>query len=178
MRSDKMPEEIERLYTINFTRVYKVGPKTQRAARLVKHIREFVGQHMKAEEAKVWIDGKVNESMWGRGILKPPRNIRIKATKFDDGVVEVTLPEVEKKEGKKAKAKAAEEVEKKAKKEKQAEKPKTADSRATEGRSESSAVERQHEEAPPAAPAPAASAPPAKPEAKAEPKEKPAEPKP
>ncbi|PKK81631.1 MAG: hypothetical protein CVT47_01435 [Thermoplasmata archaeon HGW-Thermoplasmata-2] len=114
-----MPEEIERLYTINFTRVYKVGPKNQRAARLVKHIREFVGQHMKAEVAKVWIDEKVNEAMWIRGILKPPRNIRIKATKFDDGVVEVTLPEVEKKEGKKSKAlaeKSAKEAEKKAKK--------------------------------------------------------------
>ncbi len=130
-----MPEEIERLYTINFTRVYKVGPKNQRAARLVKHIREFVGQHMKAEDAKVWIDEKVNEAMWIRGILKPPRNIRVKATKFDDGVVEVTLPEVEKKEGKKSKAEAAKEAEKKkadeakaaAKKEKQAEKPKIAE---------------------------------------------------
>ncbi|MDD5502257.1 MAG: 50S ribosomal protein L31e [Candidatus Thermoplasmatota archaeon] len=146
-----MPEEIERLYTINFTRVYKVGPKNQRAARLVKYIREFVGHHMKAEDAKVWIDETVNESMWGRGILKPPRNIRVKVTKFDDGVVEVTLPEVEKKEGKKAKALAEE---KKAEEEKAAKKAAAAATKAAKAAAEAKPAEA----VPVAAPAPAAPA--------------------
>lgn len=93
-----MPEEMERLYTINFSKVYKVGPKTRRTSRLIKHIREFVARHMKAEQDRVWIDQSVNQAMWAKGILKTPRNIRIKATKFEDGVVEITMPETEKKE--------------------------------------------------------------------------------
>jgi len=43
----------------------------------------------------VWIDSSVNEALWARGKYKIPSKIRVRAVKFDDGVVEVSLPEVE-----------------------------------------------------------------------------------
>jgi len=45
------------------------------------------------EEKNVWIDPPVNESIWRRGIENPLRRIRVRAVKFEDDLVEVTLPE-------------------------------------------------------------------------------------
>ena len=39
------------------------------------------------------MDTKLNEKLWERGIQNPPSRITVKATKFDDGTVEVTLSE-------------------------------------------------------------------------------------
>jgi large subunit ribosomal protein L31e len=50
-------------------------------------------RHMKAEEKNVWIDTKVNEAIWSRSIQKPPSKIMVKAVKFEDGLVEVSLPD-------------------------------------------------------------------------------------
>ena len=59
----------------------------------MREVKLFLAQHMKTEEDKVWIDNPVNEAIWSRGIQKPPTRIRVKAIRFDDGVVEVSLPE-------------------------------------------------------------------------------------
>jgi len=44
-------------------------------------------KHMKSES--VWIDNRVNEIIWARGAGNPPSSIKVKATKFEDGLVEV-----------------------------------------------------------------------------------------
>ncbi|HEX2021717.1 MAG TPA: 50S ribosomal protein L31e [Candidatus Thermoplasmatota archaeon] len=85
--------ELERVYTIPLRDAYMKAPRPKRANRAVKEIKIFLARHMKSEEAKVWIDNPVNEAIWARGIQKPPRRIRVKAIRFDDGVVEVSLPE-------------------------------------------------------------------------------------
>ena len=87
-----MADEIERIITVPL-KATKNAPRSRRAKRAVKEVREFIARHMKAEEDKVWIDTKLNEKLWERGIQNPPSKISVKATKFDDGTVEVTLPE-------------------------------------------------------------------------------------
>ncbi len=87
-----MSDEIERTITIPL-RATKMAPRSRRALRAVKEIRENVARHMKAEAEKIWIDQKLNEKIWERGIQKPPKKITVKAVKFDDGLVEVSLPD-------------------------------------------------------------------------------------
>ncbi len=87
-----MADEIERVITVPL-KATKMAPRSRRAKRAVKEVRELIARYMKAEEDKVWIDTKLNEKLWERGIQNPPSKISVKATKFDDGTVEVTLPE-------------------------------------------------------------------------------------
>lgn len=89
-----MAEEIERVYTIPL-RNAALAPRPKRANRAVTEVRQFLARHMKTGEEQVWIDGPVNELLWDRGIQKPPRRIRVRAIKFEDGIVEVSLPESE-----------------------------------------------------------------------------------
>ena len=84
--------EVEKVYTIPL-RAAKRVPRTHRAERAVTEVKNYVARHMKAEKDKVWIDNPLNEAIWARGIQKPPSRVRVKAIKFDDGVVEVSLPE-------------------------------------------------------------------------------------
>lgn len=59
----------------------------------MKAIKEYVMRHMKAGPEDIWIDARVNEAVWARGIEKPPNKIRVRVIKFEDGLVEVSLPE-------------------------------------------------------------------------------------
>ena len=68
-----------------------MAPRTKRAARAIKEIRDNIARHMKADADKVWIDKSLNEKIWERGIQNPPRKVTVKAVKFDDGLVEVSL---------------------------------------------------------------------------------------
>ncbi|HVO78006.1 MAG TPA: 50S ribosomal protein L31e [Methanomassiliicoccales archaeon] len=71
----------------------KASPRTKKSKKAMLEVREHVAKHMKAELKDVWIDQSVNELVWARGIKKPPSSIRVKAVKFEDGLVEVSLPE-------------------------------------------------------------------------------------
>jgi large subunit ribosomal protein L31e len=82
--------ELERIYTIPLRRA-KHGTRSKRANRAVDDVRIFLTRHMKSEN--IWIAGEVNESIWSRGKFTIPSKIRVRATRFDDGVVEVTLPD-------------------------------------------------------------------------------------
>jgi large subunit ribosomal protein L31e len=85
-------EELERIYTIPLRNV-KSSPRNGRADRAVRAVRTYLSKHMKADE--VWIDAAVNQKIWERGKYKIPSRIRVRARLFDDGVVEVSLPEEE-----------------------------------------------------------------------------------
>jgi large subunit ribosomal protein L31e len=74
-------------------RAVKAGPRTDRANRAVIVVREYITRHMKTDEKNVWIDSKVNEVLWARSITNPPMFITVKAVRFEDGLVEVSLPE-------------------------------------------------------------------------------------
>lgn len=86
-------EEIidERIYTVPLRKAYWTGSRLRRANRSVRILREFVNRHMKPEE--LLIQPEVNHRIWARGIQKPPRRLRIRATKNADNLVRVYLAE-------------------------------------------------------------------------------------
>ena len=86
-----MAEDVQ-IFTIPLL-VTKAAPRSKKAEKAVAEIKAFVAKHMKAKIEDVWMDQAVNESMWSRSIQKPPSKVRIKAVKFEDGLVEVSLPE-------------------------------------------------------------------------------------
>jgi large subunit ribosomal protein L31e len=85
--------EEERIYTIPLRKKIKTVPRWRRSEKAVKIVREFLSKHMKAEIDKVKLDPSINEKIWERGSQKPPGKIRVRAVKFDDGVVEAELVE-------------------------------------------------------------------------------------
>lgn len=87
-----MADEIERIMVISL-RATKQAPRTRRAKRAVKEVRETVMRHMRVSEDNVWIDASVNEKLWENGMRNPPSKITVKAVKFEDGLVEVSLSE-------------------------------------------------------------------------------------
>ncbi len=87
-----MADEYERTIVIPLRKT-KQAPRTRRANRAVKEVRENVARHMKADLEQVWLDASVNEKLWANGIRNPPNKITVKAAKFDDGLVEVSLAE-------------------------------------------------------------------------------------
>jgi large subunit ribosomal protein L31e len=82
----------ERIYTVPLGKAWNV-PKYRRAEKAITLLRQFTKRHMKPEE--VVIDPTVNEAIWARGIKKPPRKIRVRLSRDDEGVVTVTLAEAE-----------------------------------------------------------------------------------
>ena len=87
-----MSQELERVYTINLGKVL-LSPKNQRAKRAVNMVKEYARHHMKTEEIK--IEESVNHQIWKRGIKHPPRKIRVRMTKTDEGFVLVSPYEKE-----------------------------------------------------------------------------------
>ncbi len=98
-------EEIveEKTYTIPLGKALIMPPR-KRAPRAIRMIKTYVTKHMKLstrpeeeeeEPAKLVITKEVNERIWGKGIEKPPRKIRVRATKDKEGNVTVHLAETE-----------------------------------------------------------------------------------
>jgi large subunit ribosomal protein L31e len=84
--------ETERVYTIPLGRAW-VAQRYRRSEKAMTLLRKFVQRHMKPTE--MIIDPSVNEAIWAKGIRNPPRKIRVKLTKDDEGVVTVELVEAE-----------------------------------------------------------------------------------
>ncbi len=82
--------ELERIYTIPLRKT-KDLVRSRRADLAVRDVKRYLSQHMKSES--IWLDNTVNELLWSHGKYSIPSRIRVRATRFSDGVVEVTLPE-------------------------------------------------------------------------------------
>lgn len=93
MAEKEAEKEIERIYVIPLRRA-KVGRSSLAAPRAVKEVRSFLTKHMKVDSDDVWIDDSLNRELWSRGKFKIPSKIRVRAVKFEDGVVEATIPEL------------------------------------------------------------------------------------
>ena len=98
-----MSQDIERVYTINLGKVL-LSPDNQRAKRAVNMIKEFARHHMKIEQVKLEED--VSHLLWSRGIRHPPRKIRVRMTKTDEGYVLVSIYEGEEESTEKEEKKA------------------------------------------------------------------------
>ncbi len=83
-------EEIidERIYIIPLAKARK-GPRNKRAKKAIRYLREYMMRHFKPES--LVITQEVNEKIWERSIQKPPRKIKVRATKNIDGLVVVYL---------------------------------------------------------------------------------------
>ncbi|HEV2316217.1 MAG TPA: 50S ribosomal protein L31e [Thermoplasmata archaeon] len=88
-------EELEREYTVPLRASQHQPSRRRRAGHALETVRRFVARHMKGEHAQVWIDPRLNEYIWTRGVQHLPRNVRIKAIRFEDGLIEVDLMEGE-----------------------------------------------------------------------------------
>jgi large subunit ribosomal protein L31e len=78
----------ERVFTIPLRRAW-ISPVKKRAPRAIKIIKDYLKKHMKSDT--VSINSEVNKKVWDRGIEKPPRKIKIRATKDEEGVVRAYL---------------------------------------------------------------------------------------
>lgn len=85
-------EEIidERLYVVPLAKARK-GPRNKRAKKSIRYLREYMNRHFKPEA--LIISQEVNEKIWERGAQKPPRKLKVRATKNIDGLVVVYLVE-------------------------------------------------------------------------------------
>ena len=95
-----MSQDIERVYTINLGKVL-LSPNNQRAKRAINMVKEFARRHMKNEQIKLEED--LSHQIWKRGIKHPPRKIRVKMTKTDEGFILVSPYEEEIEEAKEPK---------------------------------------------------------------------------
>jgi len=115
-----MSQELERVYTINLGKVL-LSVDTHRAPRAINMIKEFARHHMKTSEIKIEED--LAHIIWSKGVRSPPRKIRVRMSKTDEGYVLVSPftdePETPAKEVKKEAPKEtpAKEVKKEAPKE-------------------------------------------------------------
>ena len=82
---------VERVYSIRLKHEMKRYPRWLRAKKAMRFIRSYLSRHMKVEPDKIKLDPSINEKVWERGAQKPPSKIRIRAVKFEDGVVEAEL---------------------------------------------------------------------------------------
>jgi large subunit ribosomal protein L31e len=83
-------ETTTRVYTINLGKAW-ITPEHKRTDRVVNMIREFAQKHMKSNEIK--LDQDLNRQLWSRGKTNPPRKVRVKMVKEEDGTVTVSLYE-------------------------------------------------------------------------------------
>ncbi len=91
----------ERFYTIPLGKAW-IAPSKKRVPRAIRIIKEFMKRHMKLrkeaefmeeEDRRLTISNEVNERIWSRGIKKPPRKVRVRATRDREGNVHVYLAE-------------------------------------------------------------------------------------
>ena len=87
-----MSQELERVYTIPLGKVL-LSQSQHRAVRAINMIREFARKHMKTNQVK--IDEEVSHLIWSRGVRSPPRKIRVRMVKTDDGYILVSKYEGE-----------------------------------------------------------------------------------
>jgi large subunit ribosomal protein L31e len=93
MAEEESGKELERIYVVPLRRA-KIGRSSRAAPRAIKEVRGFLTKHMKVDEDDIWIDDSLNRELWSKGKYKVPSKIRVRAVKFEDGVVEVTPPEL------------------------------------------------------------------------------------
>ncbi|MDC4231330.1 MAG: 60S ribosomal protein L31 [Nitrosopumilus sp.] len=82
-----MSQELERVYTINLGKV-KLSQSQHRAVRAINMIKEFARHHMKVEEIK--IEEELAHKIWEKGVRSPPRKIRVRMSKTDEGYILVS----------------------------------------------------------------------------------------
>jgi len=90
---------LEREYIVPLRKSWLKTPKYKRTPKAIKALKSFIARHMKVEDRdlkKVKIDKWLNNEMWFRGIQHPYHKIKVKASKLDNGIVNVSLVDIPK----------------------------------------------------------------------------------
>jgi large subunit ribosomal protein L31e len=85
---------IEREYIVPLRKGWLKVPKYKRGNKAVKTLKEFIARHMKVYDKdlrKVKIELELNNEIRFRGMYKPPARIKVRAKKYDNGIVRVEL---------------------------------------------------------------------------------------
>ena len=88
----RLSAETDRVYTINLGKVL-LSPDNRRAKRAINMIREFARHHMGISEVKIDMD--VSHIIWSKGIRSPPRKIRVRMRKTDEGNILISKYEAD-----------------------------------------------------------------------------------
>lgn len=115
--------KLERIYTVPLGDAYE-APRDKRAPRAVRLLRTFIARHMKARDMKIVLSEALNMHIWSSSIQRPPRRVKVRLIKEDDGVraylsdekIEEPKKEEKKTEAKKEEPKAEKELAKPEKK--------------------------------------------------------------
>ncbi|NMC59825.1 MAG: 50S ribosomal protein L31e [Candidatus Methanofastidiosa archaeon] len=70
------------MYVVPLRKV-KEAPRTQRAARATRVLKDFIVKHSKCENVK--IDKQLNEKLWEKGIESSPSKVKIRIVKAEEG---------------------------------------------------------------------------------------------
>ncbi|HEV2519245.1 MAG TPA: 50S ribosomal protein L31e [Thermoplasmata archaeon] len=92
---NRRTEDLEREYVIPLRASQHQPSRRRRAGHALETVRRFIVRHMKGKPEDVWIDPRLNEHIWERGIQHIPKHVRVKAIRFEDGLIEVDLLEGE-----------------------------------------------------------------------------------
>ena len=87
----------EREYIVPLRKGWLKVPKYKRGNKAIKTLKEFIAKHMKVYDRdlrKIKVDELVNNQIRFRGMYKPLAKIKIKAKKYDNGIVRVELVNV------------------------------------------------------------------------------------
>ena len=121
---------LERIYTIPLGDAY-LRVRTKRAKRAVAFVRAFALRHMKATDVK--ISEGTNMLLFRDGMQKPPRRLKVRIVKGEEGIAKVWLiGEEEKIKAAADKKKASDEAKKKEEEKKAAEQKKKEDDKKAE----------------------------------------------
>lgn len=85
---------LDREYIVPLRKGWLKVPRYKRGGKAVKTLKEFLAQHMKVYDRdlrKIKLDIMLNNEIRFRGMKKPPASIKVRAKKFDDGIVRVEL---------------------------------------------------------------------------------------
>ena len=90
---------IEREYIVPLRREFLKVPGYRKAEKAVKALKEFMVRHMKVYDRdlrKIKLDVYLNNEIRFRGMKKPLPKVKVKAIKYDNGIVEVKLVQLPK----------------------------------------------------------------------------------
>ena len=90
---------IEREYVVPLRREFIKVQRYRRAKKALKALKEFMVQHMQVRDRdtrKIKVDVYLNNEIKFRGNRKPAHKIKVKAIKYDNGIVEVKLVNIPK----------------------------------------------------------------------------------
>lgn len=85
---------LEREYIVPLREEWLKAPRYKRGKKALKTLKSFIAKHMKVYDRdldKIKVDIILNNEVLFRGVKKPLGKVKVKAIKYDDGIVVVKL---------------------------------------------------------------------------------------